>query len=488
MKKLFFISFFMAFLSHYGQEKKESVVFKKKVLETAEIDILTSYYSQNGNNAAVTGGIGTEELTDAATNINISIPLNADDILSIDATVSAYTSASSGNLNPFSGASRGEDDDDDDDDDDDRRPSKQAVSPVTGSPWVASSGASNSDVWVNANVSYSHSSDDRNTLYNTNLSIAKEYDYFSFGAGANITRLFNQQNTEISIGGSIYLDSWRPEYPTEIKTYIEENGNLNADFFNGVPIWDQNGNAIDKNASTAWHPQKNYLINDKGRDTYTLSLGFSQILSKRLQIALFTDITYQKGWLANPMQRVYFADVENFYIGNPADIPYYTSPQNTQVFQLADDIERLPDSRFKIPVGMRFNYYINEFLVLRTYYRYYQDDWGIRSNTFNIELPIKISARFTLYPGYRYYDQTAADYFAPYEKHLSTDLYYTSDYDLSAFDANQYGLGIKYANPVSPVKIWKLGIKNISLNYHYYTRSTGLDAHIISLGTKFLLD
>ena len=483
MKKIYLIVLLLIPLLSQSQENK---TFKKKVLESAELDILTSYYSQEGENAAVTGGIGNESLQDAATNINISIPVNSNDVLSIDATVSAYTSASSSNLNPFSGASQGEDDDDDDD-----RPAntKRAISPVTGSPWVASSGASKSDVWVSGSFGYSHTSNNRNTILNTHLSISNEFDYFSFGFGAGIVKLFNQKNTEVSLGGTIYKDTWRPEYPTEIKTYIKENGNLYADFFNGVPIWDQNGIAINKSAPTAWKPQNNYLIDDKGRDTYALSIGFSQILSPRLQIALFSDITYQKGWLANPMQRVYFADKANFYIGNPADIPVYTDPNaNTEVFQLADDIERLPDSRLKIPVGMRLNFYINEFLVVRTYYRYYFDDWGINSNTFNIELPIKLSSHFTIYPSYRYYNQTAADYFAPYEQHLSTQTYYTSDFDLSEFNANQYGFGIKYYDALTKTKIWKIGLKNISLNYNYYSRTTGLNAHIISLGTKLILD
>jgi hypothetical protein len=42
-------------------------VYKKRVLESTEIDFLTSYYTQEGQNAAVTGGIGTEELTDSMT-------------------------------------------------------------------------------------------------------------------------------------------------------------------------------------------------------------------------------------------------------------------------------------------------------------------------------------------------------------------------------------------------------------------------------------
>ena len=102
----------LASLLVFAQENPDTT-YKKRVLENVEIDILSSYYSQEGNNAAVTGGIGTEKLTDITPTITISIPLNDDDVLTIDAGISAYTSASSSNLDPFdnSGASAGGDDD-----------------------------------------------------------------------------------------------------------------------------------------------------------------------------------------------------------------------------------------------------------------------------------------------------------------------------------------------------------------------------------------
>ncbi len=464
------------------QKAKDSIkVFKKRVLETTEIDILTSLYRQDGDNAAVTGGIGSEELVDFATNINVAIPLNADDVLNVDATISAYSSASSSNLNPFSGASSG----DDDDDDDDLR-YRDSNTATTGSPWVVASGASQGDVWKNLNLGYSHSSDSRNNIYTTNISFAKEFDYTSLGAGLGFTRLFNQKNTEINFKANIYLDAWNPQYPTEIKTFVAENGNLNADFFEGVAILDKNGNATNKWGNNTWKPINTTLVEDDGRNTYSLSLGLSQILSKRTQFSIFTDLVYQSGWLANPMQRVYFADIDNYYIGNASAIPNYTSRQNKDVFQLADDIERLPDNRFKIPVGLRVSHYVNEYLIIKTYYRFYYDDWGINSHTFKLELPIKISDKITLYPNYRYYNQTAADYFAGYEQHLSTEMFYTSDFDLSAFSSNQLGLGIKYTDIFTKKHIWKLGLKNLSFNYNYYKRDSGLSAHIVSFGTKLI--
>ncbi|MCB0664573.1 MAG: DUF3570 domain-containing protein [Saprospiraceae bacterium] len=465
----------------------QNTAYKKRVLEHTEIDVLSSFYMQNGENAAVTGGIGNEKLTDFATNINVSIPLNADDVLTIDGTVSAYSSASSSNLNPFSGASQsGERSRGEHDDDDDER--NRGSGSNVGSPWVASSGASRSDVWSNGSLGYQHTSDDRNTVYGANLSVSREFDYGSIGAGLAISHQFNEKNTELGMKANVYLDRWYPQYPTEIKTYIETRGNLNADYFNGVEIFNQNGIAIDKYGTAAWQPLKNNLVSTDQRNTYSVSITFSQILSQSTQISLFSDLIMQKGWLSNPMQRVYFSDRDNFYIGSASSIPNYENSTNSNVFQLADDIERLPENRIKIPIGVRFHQYLNEFLTIKSYYRYYQDNWGIKAHTAQIELPIKLGNQFTIYPNYRYYTQTAAIYFAPYEEHLSTEQFYTSDYDLSAFEANQFGVGLKYTDIFTKAHLGKLALKNLSLDYGMYLRSTGLTAHIVSVGAKFVLD
>ncbi len=471
MKSLFVTLLVVSPLLTWAQNDEEGQTFKKRVLESTEVSILSSYYDQKGDHAAVTGGIGNEKLNDAAGDISVAIPLNDDDILSIDGTISAYSSASSSNLNPFSGASSDDD--------------NYYDSETTGTPWVQSSGASKSDVWLNLNTGYSHSSDDRNFIWGVNANIANEYDYRSLGGGFNLAKLWNEKNSEINIKFNTYLDQWKPQYPTEIHTYDVTGGNLNADFFNGVSIYDQNGMATNKNSTATWRPITTELIPTKKRNTYSTTLTFSQIINQKAQFSIFSDLVIQKGWLANPMQRVYFMDRPNYYIGNKNDIPIYASTENKGIFQLADDIERLPQNRLKIPIGTRFNYYFNEYLVLRTYYRYYYDDWDVRSNTINVELPIKLSDKFTVYPAYRYYNQSAAKYFAPYEEHVSTDEFYTSDYDLSQFDANQFGFGFKYTDLLTKAHISRLGLKNISLNYNYYQRSNNLKANIASLGFNF---
>lgn len=467
MKKLSLLLLSIGFsIVSIGQTSDSTSVFKKRALEHIEIDFITSYYTQDGDNASVTGGIGTEKLTDVTPTFTVSIPLNDDDILSIDAGISAYTSASSSNLDPFDNRQNGT---------------------LNASPWVESSGASGGDTWTSLSGVYTHNSDDRNKLWTANISFASEYDYRSLGFGGSYTQLFNKKNTEISAKTNIYLDSWNPVYPSEIRSYNNQTS-LNQGLFSGIDIYHEDGSLMDKNSSTAWRPQNNELIVDKGRNTYSGSFSFSQILSKKTQISIFLDIVQQSGWLANPMQRVYFKDKENFYVGNPNQIQSYTTQGTTDIFMLGDDIERLPDTRLKTPIGARVNHYFNERITLRTYYRFYSDDWGISSHTLQLEAPIKFGQHFTVIPSYRNYSQTAADYFAPFNEHLSTSSYYTSDYDLSKFTANQYGLGIRYTDLLTQKKLWRLGIKQINLKFSMYERSSGLKANIITAGIKFVLD
>ncbi|SHI68017.1 DUF3570 domain-containing protein [Aquimarina spongiae] len=413
MKRLILIIILWNTFCVVGQEQQETERYKKRVLESTEVDYLMSYYTQEGSNAAVTGGLGTEELTDVTPTIVVSIPLNDDDVLIIDSSVSAYTSASSSNVDPFD-------------------------TEGLANPFVASSGASRNDVLTTFTGTYSHSSDDRNRVWSVNASIANEYDYFSVGFGGSYAYLFNEKNTEVSIKANVFLDTWNAIYPSELRdnpAFIE--------------------------------------FDDESRNSYSLGLGFSQILSKKLQGSLSLDLIQQEGLLSTPFQRVLFADVAD---------------QVVQEFTLGDDVERLPDTRFKIAMGGRLHYYVNEYVAVRTFYRYYTDDWGINSHTASIELPIKITDKFTVYPSYRFYHQTEADYFAPFNEHLSIQEFYTSDFDLSDFNANQYGVGISYTDIFAKAHIWKFGLKSIDFRYRYYERNSGLNANLFSGGFNFQMD
>ncbi|MFT0715979.1 DUF3570 domain-containing protein [Flagellimonas lutimaris] len=421
--KLFFVIVFFLTVS-VGWSQQNDTSYKRRVLEASEVDLLFSYYNQDGENAAVTGGEGTEELTDATSSIVLRMPMNEDDILTVDVGLSAYTSASSSNVNPLDGD-------------------------LNVTPFDASSGESRKDVLAYINPTYSHSSDDRNSIWSANAYFSSEYDYFSIGFGGSYTKLFNEKNTEITLSGKVFLDKWNAIYPIELRDgFFDDRISGNGTY---TPIFSE--------------------FESENRNSYSLSLSFSQILSQKLQGALFMDVVSQNGLLSTPFQRVYFSDFEDFYIDD---------------FQLADNVEQLPDSRFKIPVGGRLNYYLNDLVVLRSYYRFYWDDWGISSHTASLEAPFKLTEKFTIYPSYRYYTQTAADYFYPKERALSTYDFYTSDYDLSNYDAHQYGVGLRYKDIFTSARVLNFGLKTINLRFSQYDRSDGLNAFIVTLGTTFV--
>ena len=68
--------------------------------EPVEIDFLISYYDQDGNHSPVTGGLGTEKLTDVAPKIMVTVPLNEKTKLSVDLGLEAYSSASTDQIDP----------------------------------------------------------------------------------------------------------------------------------------------------------------------------------------------------------------------------------------------------------------------------------------------------------------------------------------------------------------------------------------------------
>ncbi len=480
IKKMQFLVLTLLVFSVFSfSQEKDTIVFKKRVLETTEIDFVGSYYTQEGIHSAVSGGIGTEKLTDFAGNTIVAIPLNDDDILTVDGGISVYTSASSSNINPFLNTVTGASGDDD----------EEVIinnnGTAYGTPWQASTGASSTDGLVSLNANYSHSSDSRNFLWNADLAFSSEYDYTSFGFGGGITRLYNNKNSEISFKVNAYLDTWQPIYATELSEYSKYGDTFQTKgYFGNVVVLDQNGLA-----STAYLPSKFKPWTSNERNSYAASIAFSQVVSKKMQFSVFFDVLLQEGQLSSPFQRVYFADKDNYYIGTASYIANYENSKNTGVYRLADDIERLPNSRFKFPIGMRWNYYISERFILRTYYRYYTDNWNLNSHTASVELPIKLSDSFTIFPIYRYYtQQSQSEYFAPFDQHLSTQTYYTSDYDLSSFNATQFGFGFNYKDVLAETKLFNFGLKNIDFRFNRYARSDGLTSYIGSIGFKFAME
>ena len=101
MKRIFITGFaLLGLLQSRAQNiPTDSTSYKSKKLKIEEVNLVSSYYNQNGNNSAVTGGIGDQHLTDIANTIDVKLVKYGETgikhTFDIEAGIDHYTSASS---------------------------------------------------------------------------------------------------------------------------------------------------------------------------------------------------------------------------------------------------------------------------------------------------------------------------------------------------------------------------------------------------------
>lgn len=359
------------------------------------VNFLFGYYHQDGDHSAVTGGIGTEELTDRDFRFVINIPIDSIRSLNIDAGINYYSSASTDNID------------------------------------TKVSSASSEDLRSKFYFTYTQARPKNRSSYSFGWGGSVESDYISTSINAAWNKISKDENGQLNIGAQAFFDTWVLIIPEELR-----------------------------------NPETELPRTDKRR-SYSLALTYQQVINSKLQASISWEFIFQNGLLSTPFHRVYFVE------------------QDTA------KIEKLPSDRFKIPLSLRLNYFMSDFLVLRSFFRYYHDNFGIKAITASLEPRFKPSPFFTFYPFYRYHFQTAADYFAPYKQHRLSANYYTSDYDLSRFDSHTFGLGLHWS-PLYGISRFHLfskkGItvfRSIDLRYTHYRRSDGLIANLIGLDFGF---
>src|SRR5690242_11177388 len=108
------LAIFASTLASFSQALPDSSRYKNRKLKFEEANFVSSYYNQDGNNSAVTGGIGTEKLTDFATTIDVKFSrydfYKRKHTISGELGIDVYSSASSDKIDPntISSASSGD--------------------------------------------------------------------------------------------------------------------------------------------------------------------------------------------------------------------------------------------------------------------------------------------------------------------------------------------------------------------------------------------
>lgn len=400
MKKRFLtIGLLMASLSVPAQ-RAANPTYTKQTLSTTDIQLLFSYYGQDGSHSAVTGGLGTEELTVYAPEVFITHRPDSIQAMQINAGVDVITSASTDNID-----------------------------------FVRSS-ASRVDRRGHLGVGYSRRLRNPNWQAGVQSGFSIESDYFSVPVGLSISHQKFDASRKISVGIQTFFDDLRW-------------GRVNPGYFRPIKL--------------IYPVELRYRewFDKYRRTSFNLTTALYQVINRKAQLAMFAEVVYQRGLLSTPFHRVYFNDRAK-----------------------TEKVEYLPDERWKIPLGAQFNWFMTNRLILRSYYRFYWDTFGISSHTVQADTPLKLTSLVTLTPLARFYCQRASPYFRAYGGHDLQADYYTSDYDLSALTSYKLGLSVRYA-PQTPL-FRSYTFQSLDLQYSFYKRSDGLSAHIISLVTDFV--
>ncbi|MES1218324.1 MAG: DUF3570 domain-containing protein, partial [Bacteroidota bacterium] len=288
MKKicLSVVGIVLTLFSAFGQTTtKDTSQYKSRKLTFEEANLVTSYYKQDGNNSAVTGGIGSEKLTDYSGAFDVKLTRwdkhDMKHSFDIEIGIDHYTSASSDKVDPNTISS-----------------------------------ASYSDTRIYPSVNWSMENQKKGTTFGAGLSFSTEFDYQSVGFNVNFSKKTKNRNGEFTAKAQAYLDRVSLIYPVELRT-------------NGTP-----GNTEDEN---------NYP--GTPRNSFSGTLSYSQIINQRLQLMFIAELIKQQGYLGLPFHRVYLTDN-------------------------SVHVENLPDSRMKIPLGIRANYFIGDNVIVRSFYRY----------------------------------------------------------------------------------------------------------------------
>ncbi|MEO7989607.1 MAG: DUF3570 domain-containing protein [Chryseolinea sp.] len=244
MKKHYvLIGLLAASLTSAGQRLDSA--YKKQVLSKTDVQVMFSYYTQDNDHSAVTGGIGTESLQVYSPQIFINHQSDSFNTIHIDGGVDIISSASTDNID-----------------------------------FVVSS-ASKVDARSHINVGYNRLLCDKQNRIGGNLVYSIESDYTSRGGGLTWSKVNPDQTREVSANVQVFFDDLRW-----------------GRFEGGKPV---------KLIYPVELRNKEWFDSFK-RNSFNFSFGIYQTINRRMALGIYPGLSYQSGELATPFHRVYFTD------------------------------------------------------------------------------------------------------------------------------------------------------------------------------------
>jgi hypothetical protein len=251
--------------------------------------------------------------------------------------------------------------------------------------------------------------------------ISSEFDFASVSLNTNYARDFNQKNSTLAFGLNVELDSIKPVGG------IHEGLSSMPVLYRQGDEWASSGGS--QTASSDKKTVADFL------------LGYTQIFNRRFLMQFNWSISQSSGYQSDPYKFLTVADSGNLIVNPDA---------NNADGQFLYWYETRPEKRLKNSFFVQAKYTPGED-VIDVSYRYMSDDWGIKSSTVDARYRWEISAGWYLEPHWRWYTQSAADFYRPFlQVGIDTDAsaqtalieHASADPRLAEFDAQTMGFKI----------------------------------------------
>ena len=231
-------------------------LFRKKKLTTIDIEVFYSFYDQDGNHSAVTGGEGTEKLMVNDFGLNFGLTVDTSHTIIFETYVDIISSASVDNID-----------------------------------FIRSS-ASEHDNHISLQVGYQYQSKKAPFLLGAKYLFGLESDYLSNG--------FN-------IWGSLTSKDFTRNLSLSIICYFDDLR------------WGRFSEAADYKPTTLVYPVElryKQWFDIYRRNTYNVNAGFRQDINKHISLQFDLSLIYQQGLISTSFHRIFFYDSDSGVVEN----------------------------------------------------------------------------------------------------------------------------------------------------------------------------
>jgi hypothetical protein len=178
--------------------------------------------------------------------------------------------------------------------------------------------------------------------------------------------------------------------------------------------------------SRGWDTVMNNLDSSFSRDVdrQNYKLGLAQVISKDTTMELNYEGITDEGFLNNPYRSVRYLNTDG--------VTYSLEP------------EVYPNTRTSSAVAVRAMHYLPWRASVSGEYRYFTDTWDIDAHNVRLGYTHPLSGGWMLDTSYRYYTQTAADFYSDLFLMQGAQNFLARDKELSTFSSHTIGFKVSY--------------------------------------------